>query len=107
MENILTALTDRIRDAAAHHTPLRIQGGGSKDFYGESLQGELLDTRAYSGITSYVPSELVVTARAGTSLAELEIALAEKANAWLLSRHVLRHPTARAAAPVAAWLRRP
>jgi glycolate oxidase FAD binding subunit len=78
MENILTALTDRIRDAAAHHTPLRIRGGGSKDFYGESLQGELLDTRAYSGITSYEPSELVVTVRAGTSLAELEIALAKK-----------------------------
>lgn len=78
MENILTALTERIRDAAAHHTPVRIRGGGSKDFYGESLQGDLLDTRAYSGITSYEPSELVVTVRAGTPLVELEAALAEK-----------------------------
>lgn len=78
MENILTTLTERIRDAAAHHTPLRIRGAGSKDFYGESLQGEVLDTRAYSGITSYEPSELVVTVRCGTPLAELEAALAEK-----------------------------
>jgi len=76
MENILNALTERIRDAAAHHTPVRIQGCGSKDFYGESLQGEVLDTRAYSGITSYEPSELVVTVRAGTPLLELEAALA-------------------------------
>jgi len=79
MEHILTALTERIRDAAAHHTPLRIRGAGSKDFYGEFLQGELLDTRAYSGIISYEPSELVVTVRAGTPLVELEAALAEKA----------------------------
>ena len=78
MENTLNALTERIRDAAAHHTSLRIQGGGSKDFYGEALQGEVLDTRAYSGIISYEPSELVVTVRAGTPLLELEAALAEK-----------------------------
>jgi glycolate oxidase FAD binding subunit len=78
MTPALDHLTDRIRDAAAHHTPLRIRGSGSKDFYGESLQGELLDTRSHSGITSYEPSELVVTARGGTPLAELEAALAEK-----------------------------
>lgn len=78
MENTLNALIERIRDAAAHHTPLRIRGGGSKDFYGQSLHGEVLDTRGYSGITSYEPSELVVTVRAGTPLAELEAALAEK-----------------------------
>jgi glycolate oxidase FAD binding subunit len=78
MSTALDHLTDRIRDAAAHRKPLRIRGSGSKDFYGESLQGELLDTRGHSGITSYEPSELVVTARGGTPLAELEAALAEK-----------------------------
>lgn len=78
MENILNALTERVRDAAATRAPLRIQGGGSKNFYGESLQGEVLDTRAYSGITSYEPTELVVTMRAGTPLVELEAALVEK-----------------------------
>ena len=69
---------ERIRAAADRGTPLRIRGGGSKDFYGESLQGELLDTRDLSGIVSYEPSELVVTVRAGTPLAELEAALAER-----------------------------
>ncbi len=72
----LRQITDRIRAALADRTPLRIRGGGSKDFYGQSLQGELLDVTALSGITCYEPSELVVTVRAGTPLAELEAALA-------------------------------
>jgi glycolate oxidase FAD binding subunit len=58
---------------------LRIRGGGTKDFYGNQLGGHtVLDTRSHSGITSYEPSELVVTVRAGTPLAELEAALLEK-----------------------------
>jgi glycolate oxidase FAD binding subunit len=71
-------LAERIRAAAADKTPLRIRGGGSKDFYGLALQGELLDTRALAGIVSYEPSELVVTVMAGTRLAELEEALAAR-----------------------------
>ena len=74
----LRQITDRIQAAAADRTPLRLRGGGSKDFYGQSLQGELLDLTPLTGITSYEPSELVVTARAGTPLAELEAVLAEK-----------------------------
>ena len=77
-EPSLSRITDRIRAATADSTPLRIRGSGSKDFYGASLQGELLDTTALTGITSYEPTELVVTARAGTPLAELEAALAEQ-----------------------------
>ncbi|MCF8159251.1 MAG: glycolate oxidase subunit GlcE [Polaromonas sp.] len=78
MDTALQHLIDQIQTAAAQRTPLRIRGGGSKDFYGEALQGALLDTAAYCGIVSYEPSELVVTVRAGTPLAELEAALAEK-----------------------------
>ena len=78
MDTALQHLSDQIKTAAAQRTPLRIRGGGSKDFYGESPLGELLDTTAYRGIVSYEPSELVVTVRAGTPLAELEAALAEK-----------------------------
>lgn len=78
MTTALHHLIDRVRDAAAHHTPLRICGGTSKDFYGEPAQGERLDTLAHTGITSYEPSELVVTVRAGTPLTELEAALAEQ-----------------------------
>ena len=74
----LQPFIDKVRAAAASGSPLCIRGGGSKDFYGGPLQGEVLDTRAFTGITSYEPSELVVTVRAGTPLAELEAALAEK-----------------------------
>ena len=78
MDPALQRLVDRIASAAADHTPLCLRGGGSKDFYGQSLQGERLDTTGYAGITSYEPSELVVSARAGTPLAELEAVLAER-----------------------------
>ena len=78
MEFALRQIVDRVRAAAAAQTPLRIRGGGTKDFHGLALRGELLDTRALTGIVSYEPSELVVTVRAGTLLAELEAALAEQ-----------------------------
>jgi glycolate oxidase FAD binding subunit len=77
MATALSHITDRIRATAADGTTLRIRGGGSKDFYGNRLQGELLDTTGLSGILSYEPSELVVTVGAGTPLAELEALLAE------------------------------
>ncbi|MDQ0033792.1 glycolate oxidase FAD binding subunit [Variovorax boronicumulans] len=78
MDSALHQIVERIRAAAADATPLCIRGGGTKDFYGEALQGDTLDTTALAGVTSYEPSELVVTVRAGTPLAELEAALAEK-----------------------------
>lgn len=71
-------MIEQVRAAAARQAPLRIRGGGSKDFHGTLPQGEVLDTRGYHGIVSYEPSELVVTVRAGTPLATLEAALAEK-----------------------------
>lgn len=74
--DFIEATQTRVRAAAARGTPLRVRGGGSKDFYGESLEGELLDTTPYAGVISYEPSELVVTACAGTRLAELEALLA-------------------------------
>jgi glycolate oxidase FAD binding subunit len=78
MEAQLNSLIDAVRQAAADGRTLRLRGGGSKDFWGQSLTGEVLDTRAYQGIVSYEPSELVVTVRCGTPLAELEAVLAEK-----------------------------
>ncbi|NDP43815.1 MAG: glycolate oxidase subunit GlcE, partial [Aromatoleum sp.] len=62
----------KIRAAASANAPLRIRGGGTKDFYGQTLAGEVLDTTAYAGIVDYDPTELVITARAGTRLAEIE-----------------------------------
>jgi len=78
LPDTLTALAEAIRAAAADGRPLRIRGGGTKDFYGQSLAGEILNTRGYAGIVAYDPTELVVTVRGGTPLAELEAALARK-----------------------------
>lgn len=78
MDAALAPLVDRIRAAAAAGTPVRIRGGGSKDFYGERLEGEVLATTGLAGVVSYEPSELVVTVRAGTPLAELEQLLAAR-----------------------------
>ena len=75
MRDLIEQYADRIRSAAAEKRPLRLRGGGSKDFYGQALEGEVLDTRAYAGIVAYEPTELVITVRAGTPLAELEAAL--------------------------------
>ena len=74
----IESLVERIKSAANTGTPLRIRGGGTKDFYGQSLQGDILDTAGLNGISSYEPSELVVTVKAGTPLTELEAVLAEK-----------------------------
>jgi glycolate oxidase FAD binding subunit len=69
--------SDRIRAASAAGTSLRLRGGGTKDWYGQSLQGEVLDTCVNSGIISYEPTELVITALSGTPLAEIEALLAQ------------------------------
>lgn len=78
MDQQLDHFRERILDAAANRQPLCIRGGGSKDWYGREPVGEVLDTRSYSGIVSYDPTELVITARSGTPLAEVEAALAQQ-----------------------------
>lgn len=75
MDAILKEWIGRTHDAAEAGKSLRIRGGGTKDFYGQSLQGEILDTTGYRGIVAYEPTELVVVVRAGTPLAELEAEL--------------------------------
>jgi glycolate oxidase FAD binding subunit len=71
----LPKLKERIREAAGRRTPLRLRGGGTKDFYGNEPRGELLDTSSHAGIVSYEPTELVLTARCGTPLYEVESVL--------------------------------
>lgn len=74
--NVIELITNRVRAAAAAGTPLRIRGGGSKDFYGEALEGDLLDTAPLAGVLAYEPSELVMTAGTGTPLREIDALLA-------------------------------
>ncbi len=75
---MLERLIERIRAAYADGLPLIIQGGGSKTFYGSADEGEVLGTRGLTGVVDYQPKELVLTARAGTPLAEIEALLAEQ-----------------------------
>ncbi|WP_043458375.1 glycolate oxidase subunit GlcE [Azohydromonas australica] len=75
---VLARLIDQVQTARAAKGTFEIRGHGSKRFYGEAPRGEALDTRVLAGISSYEPTELVVTVRAGTPLEELEAALAEK-----------------------------
>jgi glycolate oxidase FAD binding subunit len=77
MQAVLGRIADRVRAAQAGGSSLRLRGGGTKDFYGGPLAGEVLELGEYAGVVSYEPSELVVTARCGTPLAELEAVLAE------------------------------
>ena len=68
---------ERVRAAQVSGAPLRIRGGGSKDFYGERLEGDIFDVSAHAGIVDYDPTELVITARGGTRLAEIETVMKE------------------------------
>jgi len=65
-----------VRDASHEHSPLRIVGSGSKSFYGRDTYGDALETSRYRGFVSYEPTELVLTARSGTPLTEIEAELA-------------------------------
>ncbi|KKX59243.1 glycolate oxidase subunit GlcE [Pseudomonas putida] len=65
------ALLEQVNQALANATPLRIQGANTKAFLGRVTAGEILDTRSHRGIVSYDPTELVITVRCGTPLAEL------------------------------------
>jgi glycolate oxidase FAD binding subunit len=78
----LLKLREQVLIAAQARRPLRLRGNGTKDFYGERTvgdsPGENLDLRSFTGIVDYEPSELVITARCGTPLSEIETTLDER-----------------------------
>ncbi len=78
MDTELLKLRERVLVARAQRTPLQLHGARTKDFYGEAITGEPLDLSSYRGIIDYEPSELVITARSGTPLSDIETALAER-----------------------------
>lgn len=68
-----------VAEAVASRTPLAVEGGGTKRALGRPAQtGRTLSASALSGISLYESAELVIGARAGTPVAEVEHALAEK-----------------------------
>lgn len=78
MDDAVALIQAQLRRAAADRYPVCIRGGGTKDFYGGERRGEALNTRTLRGIVSYEPTELVMTARAGTPLAEIEAVLQDQ-----------------------------
>ncbi len=70
-------LIEAVKAAYQNSETLRIRGAGTKFFYGNPVAGKLLDVSRHSGVTSYEPSELVITARAGTRLSEIDRILKE------------------------------
>ena len=71
------ALSAAVREASARGQALRIVGGGTKGFYGQRVEGEALCLADHRGVIAYDPAELVITARAGTPLAEIEAILSQ------------------------------
>jgi glycolate oxidase FAD binding subunit len=69
-------LQQAVRHAVDTNAPLKIVGGNSKSFLGRESSGLLLSTLEHQGIVNYHPSELIITARTGTLLADIEQTLA-------------------------------
>lgn len=80
MNRILDTLIDTVRRAGHDKRPLQVLGGGSKTWYGREVDGdcETLSLAEYCGIVDYEPTELVITARCGTRLSEIEAVLADR-----------------------------
>ena len=76
--DLSASLADRVRGAFADDEALSIAGGGSKAFLGRPAPASPLAVGGHRGIVRYEPSELVVTARGGTALRELEATLGER-----------------------------
>ncbi|MGB7739430.1 MAG: glycolate oxidase subunit GlcE [Steroidobacteraceae bacterium] len=81
--DLTNALVERVLAASNARTPLRIVGGDTKRFYGRPVAGEALALAGHHGVLRYDPAELVITARGGTTLADIEA---------LLARHGQRLP---------------
>ncbi len=77
MEQKLKKIKERILDAIEHGEPLKIVGGNSKVFLGRCTAGTPVEMTDYTGIISYEPTELFITARAGTLLSDIKKELAE------------------------------
>ena len=76
-KDISNEIQQQVMDAFQKQMPLAIKGNETKSFYGNAIEGTLLDVSPHQGIISYEPTELVLTARSGTSLNEIESVLNE------------------------------
>ena len=77
MQDSAHILQQQVQQSFKDKQALRISGGQSKNFYGHDVSGERLSTTVHSGIIEYEPTELVIRARSGTPLIEIEKSLQE------------------------------
>ena len=90
MTDLAHSLAARVEAAYLTKTPLNICGAGTKSFLGRiAPEDETLDVTGHSGIIEYDPAELVLVARAGTTLKEVNAALADTIKCLVLNRHML------------------
>lgn len=81
------AIAAAVAEAGAAREPLLIAGNGTKSAMLRPVQAaRSLSTRNHAGITLYSPNELIISARAGTPLAEIEATLAEH------GQHIIGEP---------------
>lgn len=106
MQDSAHILQDQVQQAITEQQPLSIQGGNSKAFYGFAVQGAVLSTSAHRGVIEYEPTELVLRARAGTPLSEIE-ALLKQHQQMLACEPPYFSPTATLGGAVAAGLSGP
>ena len=78
MQHLIESFAETLRHASRDAVPLSIRGSGSKAFYGRTIPAGEFRVGDYAGVVDYSPSELVITARAGTPLATLETLLAQE-----------------------------
>jgi len=77
-KDIAQQLAEQVGAAARDRQPLRLVGHDSKAFYGHTVEAAPIEVSDHRGIVSYEPTELVLTARAGTPITEIETALAKR-----------------------------
>jgi glycolate oxidase FAD binding subunit len=65
-------LVEIVQAAVAEETPLELLSGGTKRGFGRPVEGRAVDLSGLAGVTLYEPSELVMSARPGTPLSEIE-----------------------------------
>jgi glycolate oxidase FAD binding subunit len=80
MADVSEALRKQILNARKKEQKLNIVGGGTKSFMGRAADSHAgtLSLAEHTGIVEYHPVELIMTARAGTRIADIEAALAEE-----------------------------
>lgn len=77
MSDLSEQLVERVQSAFTRGEQLNITGNGTKTFMGRKQEGHAFDIAGHTGVVSYNPAELVMIARSGTTIEEINHTLAE------------------------------